>query len=103
VWRLEFFTVHGALIAAANTRVHGQVPDIVQGTGTVDYVVDKLMLVQGGYDLSATFFDYECQHPYDVRHRFMRFYVQRGNPPDEDGVVSLGGRWRGDDLPPYVR
>jgi ABC-type polysaccharide/polyol phosphate transport system ATPase subunit len=100
VWRLEFHTVHGALIGAANTRVHGQVPDIVQGQGSVDYVIDRLMLVQGGYDLSATFFDFECNHPYDVRHRFMRFYVQRGDPPDEDGIVSLGGRWRSEDLPP---
>jgi ABC-2 type transport system ATP-binding protein len=101
VWRLEFHTLHGALIGAANTRVHGQVPDIVQGRGTVDYVVDRLMLVQGGYDISATFFDFECSHPYDVRHRFFRFYVQRGeDPPDEEGVTSLGGRWTGGDLPP---
>ena len=100
VWRLEFHNVYGAIIGGANTRVHDQVPDIIHGSGTVDYVIDRLMLVQGGYDLSATLFDFECSKPYDVRHRFMRFWVQRGTPPDDDGHVSLGGRWNSSILPP---
>jgi ABC-2 type transport system ATP-binding protein len=99
VWRLEFFTQFGAIIGGANTRYHHQVPDSVVGAGHVDYVIDALPLVPGNYDLSATFFDYDLEHPYDVRHRFLRFHVVPGPLRDSDGVVSLGGAWTGADLP----
>ena len=58
------------------------------------------MLVPGAYDISATLFDYDLRDPYDARHRFQRFFVEYGSPPDVDGFVSLGGRWAGDVFQP---
>jgi ABC-type polysaccharide/polyol phosphate transport system ATPase subunit len=99
VFRLEFHALNGMVVSATNTRYHEMVPDSVDGSGTVEYRVKRLMLTPGFYEISATFFDYDLAHPYDVRHRFLRFEVTRGMPPDVDGVVSLDGRWYGDDLP----
>jgi ABC-2 type transport system ATP-binding protein len=100
VWRLELLTGFGVVIGAANTRYHHQVPDVVQGSGYVDYTIPSLTLVPGIYDLSATFFDFDCRNPFDVRHRFIRFHVEPGLLNDIDGQVSLGGLWTGPDLPP---
>ena len=38
-------------------------------------------------------------HPLDCRHRFQRFEVSGGLPPDVDGVVSLDGTFSGSMLP----
>jgi hypothetical protein len=99
VWRLEFHTSTGQVIAAANTRYHHQVPECIEGHGFIDYDVPKLHLVAGSYDISATLFDFECQQPFDVRHRFHPFRVEHGFPRDSDAIVSLGGAWHGDVLP----
>jgi ABC-type polysaccharide/polyol phosphate transport system ATPase subunit len=94
VFRLEIHDIFGPVIAGANTKYHRLVPPSVDGSGFVDYVVDQLMLVEGIYDISATFFDFSCAKPYDVRQRFMRFHVERGQFDDYDGFVSLGGRFQ---------
>jgi ABC-2 type transport system ATP-binding protein len=100
VFRLEFHNTHGMVIGAANTRYHGLPVDSIDGTFTIDYEIDRLMLVPGAYDISATLFDYDLRDPYDARHRFQRFFVEYGSPPDVDGFVSLGGRWSGDVFQP---
>lgn len=99
VFRLEFHSHSGMVVSSSNTRYHDMVPDVIDGIGSVDYRVPKLMLTPGTYDVSATIFDFELSHTYDARHRFLRFEVTRGHPPDIDGVVSLDGRWSGAVLP----
>jgi ABC-type polysaccharide/polyol phosphate transport system ATPase subunit len=98
VWRIEFHDRHGAVIAGSNTKIYGQVPDEVIGPASIDYVVDALPLVPGLYDVSLTFADFTFQHPFDVRHRFMRIEVESGYPPDFDGVFSMRGLWSGSPL-----
>ena len=93
VFRLEVHNTHGMVIGAANTRYHHVLVERVAGEFTVDYHVDRFLLVPGPYDLSATIFDWDCKDPYDVRHRFQRIFVDGGSPPDTDGFVSLGGSW----------
>jgi ABC-2 type transport system ATP-binding protein len=93
VFRLEVHNTHGMVIGGANTRYHGHHVESLEGSFVIDYRVDHLMLVPGAYDISATLFDFDLKDPFDVRHRFQRFYVELGSPPDIDGVTSLGGRW----------
>jgi ABC-2 type transport system ATP-binding protein len=99
VWRLEFHGLSGQVLASSNTRYHHQVPDIIEGHGAIDYRIPRLLLVGGIYDLSATLFDFECRHPYDVRHRFVRFPVDHGSLRDSEGSFSMGGQWGGGALP----
>jgi ABC-2 type transport system ATP-binding protein len=100
VFRFEFHALNGTVISAVNTRYHDRIPDTIEGEGILDFHVPRLPLVPGAYDLSATIFDYDMLHPFDVRHRFLRFHVDRGHPPDVDGYVTFDGRWHGDVLPP---
>jgi ABC-type polysaccharide/polyol phosphate transport system ATPase subunit len=95
VFGLAIHTIEGVHITGPNTRNAGYVPDRIEGTGHVDLRIDKLMLVRGIYDLSASLFDYSCLHAYDFRHRAFRFDVELGQPEEEHGVVSLGGTWGG--------
>ena len=80
-------------ITGPNTRDAGCVPDRIEGKGTVDLRVDRLLLVPGTYDITASLYDYSCVHAYDFRHRSFRFDVEAGSPREEYGVVSLGGSW----------
>jgi hypothetical protein len=99
VFRLEVHTTLGLVIGGANTRYHGHDVASLEGSFIVDYRIDRLMLVPGAYDISATLFDFDLKDPFDVRHRFQRFYVELGSPPDIDGVTSLGGQWSASFLP----
>jgi ABC-2 type transport system ATP-binding protein len=99
VWRLEFHSLTGQVLASSNTRYHDQVPEVIDGHGVIEYRVPRLLLVGGTYDLSATLFDFECRSPYDVRHRFVRFQVDHGSLRDSEGSFSMGGQWGGGALP----
>ena len=99
VFKIEFHTLNGMTVAAGNTRFHDRVPDMIDGEGSLEYHVPNLLLTPGRYDVSVTLFDYEMLHPYDCRHRFHRFEVTGGLPPDVDGVVSLDGTFHGSMLP----
>jgi ABC-2 type transport system ATP-binding protein len=100
VFKIEVHTLNGMTVAAGNTRFHDRVPDQIEGCGAIEYRVPKLLLVPGLYELSATMLDYEMLHTFDARHRFQRFGVDGGFPPDVDGVVSLDGSFFGHALPP---
>ncbi|MBW3574392.1 MAG: ABC transporter ATP-binding protein [Actinobacteria bacterium] len=98
VFTLGVYTVEGIHVSEPNTRNAGLVPDKVEGRGHVDLRVDRLLLVPGTYDLTASLTDHTGARPYDVRHRAFRFEVMPGTPLERHGVISLGGRWEGEAL-----
>jgi ABC-2 type transport system ATP-binding protein len=93
VFGLALYTIDGMHVTGPNTRNSGIVPDKLQGSGYVDFVIDRLLLVRGVYDLSVSLADNALMHVYDFRHRAFRFDVELGEPAEEFGVVSMGGRW----------
>jgi ABC-2 type transport system ATP-binding protein len=95
VFGMAIHTIGGVHVTGPNTRERGYVPDRLEGRGFVDLHVDRLLLVRGTYDVSASLFDYSCLHAYDFRHRSFRFDVELGEPADEYGVVSMAGSWEG--------
>ena len=94
VFGLGITTLEGHDVTGPNARDTGDVPDALQGRGHVDFRVDGLALLPGTYELTAAVYDYTCQHPFDHRHRLVRFDVVPGTPREGVGVVSLGGTWR---------
>ena len=99
VFGLALHTVDGFHVTGPNTREAGCVPDRIEGTGMVDFVVDRLMLLPGTYDITVALTDYGALHPFDYRHRALRFDVDPGTPHETfGGVVSLGGQWHVDAL-----
>jgi ABC-2 type transport system ATP-binding protein len=98
VFSMGVYTLEGIHVSEPNTRDAGLVPDKVEGGGHVDLHVDRLLLVPGTYDISASLTDHTGGHPYDVRHRAFRFEVMPGIPLERRGVVSFGGNWEGQAL-----
>ena len=98
VFGMAVHSVEGVELTGPNTRDAGMVPDRIDGSGSVELSIDSLLLLPGTYDLSGSVYDYSCQHPYDHRHRALRFDVEIGEPREEHGFLSLGGRWRVDAL-----
>ncbi len=94
VFGIAIHTLEGMQVTGPNSREAGCVPDRVEGPGHVDITVDRLLLLPGTYDLTVAFTDYSALHPYDYRHRVLRFDVEPGDPRESyGGVVSLGGQW----------
>ena len=94
VFGIGITTLEGQDVSGPNTRDTDDVPDLIVGTGYVDFRVDQLTLLPGTYELTVAVYDYTCQHPIDHRHRLARFDVVAGIPREGVGVVSLGGAWR---------
>jgi ABC-type polysaccharide/polyol phosphate transport system ATPase subunit len=93
VFGVSLQTIEGFTVTGPNTRQGGAVPDQLSGKGHMDLRVDRLMLLPGTYDLSASLYDYSLSHVFDFRHRTLRFDVERGEPAEEHGVMALGGAW----------
>lgn len=93
VFAISIFTIEGVQVTGPNTRDAEMVPDVANGDGTVDLQIDRLLLLPGTYDLSVSMLDFTCSHTYDMRHRSFRFDVEHGAPREDQGVMSLGGRW----------
>jgi ABC-type polysaccharide/polyol phosphate transport system ATPase subunit len=89
-----FQTIDGTHVSGPNSRDAGVVIERLEGDGHIDLTIDRLMLVPGNYDISASIHDWAGLHPYDVRRHVVRFHVEPGEPRESFGVVSLGGRWQ---------
>ncbi len=94
VFAMAVHTLQGVELTHPTTRQSGLVPERIEGNGVVDLVVDRLLLLPGTYDASASVTDYAALHTYDHRHRAVRFDVDPGMPHEtEGGLMSLGGVW----------
>ena len=93
VFGVAVHTLDGTHVTGPNTRDAEFVPDRLEGRGYVDLVIDRLYLLPGTYDISASLYDYACLHPFDFRHKVLRFDVDAGQPHESYGVMTLNGRW----------
>jgi len=93
VFAIEVHHSSGVQVSAPNTWEARQVPDVLAAQGSVELQIDRLLLVPGVYQLSASLGDPYGQHIQDYRHHALRFSVQHGEPRESTGLVSLGGTW----------
>ncbi len=94
VFGLALHTREGVHVTGPNTLEGGLVPHEIEGVGTIDLTVPRLMLLPGSYDLSASLVDHEILHIFDFHQRSLRFDVEVGTPHETfGGVMSLGGSW----------
>lgn len=94
VFNVTIQTLDGMHVSGPNSRDAEFEILRLEDRGHIDLCIDRLLLVPGTYDLSASLSDHTMQHPYDVRHHILRFDVEPGTPRETFGVVSLGGRWK---------
>jgi len=83
----------GTHVTGPNTVQSGCEIDVIDGEGTVDYVIESLPLLPGRYEFTAAIYDYHSVHPYDHQHRGFTFEVQAGVVAEKEGVVQIPCRW----------
>jgi len=81
-------------VAGPNTKFSGYHISAVEGSGRLDFVIPRLPLTAGRYELSVSTYDRTITHKYDYLHRAFSFSVQPGSPWDTLGVLRLSGHWR---------
>jgi len=89
----SIFSADGVYVAGPNTRDADVVFDTLDGSGTLDFRVDRLPLVPGTYDVTAAIHDQTGTHAFDYREKVLRFNVELGTPRESWGIVSLAGEW----------
>ncbi len=83
----------GTHVTGPNTAITNFEMTHIEGSGYVDYMIDRLPLVPGDYELTAAIYDYHSVHPYDHRHRQFAFRVVAGENHETEGVVAIPCRW----------
>jgi ABC-type polysaccharide/polyol phosphate transport system ATPase subunit len=84
----------GVVLASPTTRDVGLIPPVVSGPGVVEVCLPRLTLLPGMYELTVACTDFALQHEYDHRSHVARLDVQRGEPSEEKGLISLNPSWR---------
>jgi len=84
--------IDGTHATGVNSR-ETVVPDRIDGTGHVDFAIDRMPLVQGSYDVTVAIVDDNNLHTYDYRTKATRFDVGSGRPREAEGVFAIDGRW----------
>jgi ABC-type polysaccharide/polyol phosphate transport system ATPase subunit len=98
VFGLVFTRADGLEVAGINTSEEVAVLTRVDGSGRVDLVIDRVPFLAGSYELTPSIFDSALVNAIDVRQRAFRFDVVSSPASESYGVISLGGRWRVDEL-----
>ncbi len=79
-------------ITGPNTKFSKMDIDFIDGEGEIDFVVDKLPLLDGSYQFSAAIYDDSCQHPYDHQHCTHGFEIKNLSTKNY-GLFDMQGQW----------
>lgn len=84
--------LHGFNVFGSNTKRRGLPLSTQEKTGSVEFVVDSLPILEGTFDLTIDVSDNAEVNPYDHLEKAIRFNViQRGT--FDEGVTRVGGTW----------
>jgi lipopolysaccharide transport system ATP-binding protein len=90
---IAIYREDGTHVNGPNTVQSGYEISVIDGDGTVDYVIESLPLLPGFYEFTAAIYDYHSVHPYDHQHRAHTFEVQPGSIIEKEGLVYIPCRW----------
>jgi ABC-2 type transport system ATP-binding protein len=93
VFGLAIETMAGVYAWAYHSRDGQFVPDRIEGAGSVDLVIPRLLLQGGTYDVIGSVVDYTCTHTYDFLRDSLRIDVLSGLTHESGGIAVLGGTW----------
>ncbi len=93
VFGLAIESQDGVYLWANNTRDAGHAIEALEGTGTVECRIPRLMLQPGRFQVLASAVDHTTTHVYDYLREAAWFTVDHGDPVESGGYVALDGRW----------
>jgi ABC-2 type transport system ATP-binding protein len=90
---LRITHLHGFNVFGSNTKRRGLAIPTDKKSGSVEFVVDALPILEGTFDLTIDISDNAEVSPYDHLEKLFRFNViQRGT--FDEGVTRIGGTWK---------
>lgn len=92
VFGIAFHSRSGILCTGTNSRIHGAVPEKLEGGGSLEYVMDKLPLLGGDYLMTVAVHDYSGMHNFDFHEQKYSFRVTAMDNSDV-GIFEAAGRW----------
>lgn len=93
VFGLAIHREDGVHVTGPNTRMSGESVREVHGAGSIDYHIERLPLLPGRYEISASAYDRDLITPYDHRDRFKSFTVIEGGTGERFGLIELQAHW----------
>jgi lipopolysaccharide transport system ATP-binding protein len=91
---LAFYRRDGAHVNGPNSVKDGYEIPCLDGTGSVDYVIDHLPLNPGRYELTVAIYNYDSTVAIDHHHRLYPFEVRSRTGWNEEGVVHIPAQWQ---------
>lgn len=91
---LAFYDVNsGAHLAGPNNSFSNYDIAAVEGTGYVDYVIERLPFLPGEYNINSAIYDADGVHQYDTWIGCARLKVAPGGTRERYGLIALSGKW----------
>lgn len=90
---IGIFRSDGVEVIAPNSVRAGEDFPFIYGEGVIDYVLDRLLLNPGEYELSVAIYDYKIQDAFDHVHRGYRFWVMRSDLSGDGMLVFEHEHW----------
>jgi ABC-type polysaccharide/polyol phosphate transport system ATPase subunit len=88
----------GSYLFGISTKVAGfELPPIGPGKGTIDFVLDPVLLVSGRYTLSGAAYFYDKlgnRRVSDHNEQLSAFVVESGTNPQRTGFVAMPFKWK---------
>jgi lipopolysaccharide transport system ATP-binding protein len=94
VFGLAIYRNDGAHVNGPNTQLANLPIEWAEGPGVVEYEVETVPLLPGGYVLSAAAYDWDGLHTYDHWHQAFPFTIVSGQTQEIYGLVWMDARWR---------
>jgi len=93
VFGLSMESQDGVYLWANNTRDAEYPITSIEGSGSIDCRIPKVMLQPGTFAVSASVVDASTTHVFDYLRDAARFRVDRGTPFESGGYLALDGKW----------
>ena len=94
VFGLAIYRNDGTHVNGPNTQLAGLPIEYIDGPGTVEYKVERIPLLPGGYTLSAAIYDWEGLHAYDHWHQAFPLVIEPGETNEVYGLIQMPACWR---------
>jgi lipopolysaccharide transport system ATP-binding protein len=91
---LAFYRRDGTHVNGPNSVHDGVEIPFIEGPGWVDYILEKLPLNQGEYELTAAIYDHDSTQAYDHQHRLHPLEVRAPHLWVEEGLIHMAARWQ---------
>ena len=91
---LAFYRRDGAHVNGPNSVKDGYEIPCLDGTGSVEYVIEHLPLNPGRYELTVAIYNYDSTVAIDHHHRLYPFEVRSRTDWNEEGVVHIPAQWQ---------